>query len=80
MVWVLGWCRGNISIFYWFQGRNLLLDNQNFEKGGDIKKREDQISRWRTLFFVFYQSKLMSHFVSVIPVSPDTKPKERCLE
>ena len=30
--------------FYWFQGRNLLVDDQNFKRGGDIKKREDQIS------------------------------------
>ena len=30
--------------FYWFQGRNLLVDDQNFKRGEDIKKREDQIS------------------------------------
>ena len=29
------------------------------------------------LFFLFYQSKLMSHFVHVIPVSPDITLKER---
>ena len=60
--------------FYWFQGRNLLVDDQNFKKGGDIKKREDQISR-RESFFLLYQSKLTSHFVPVIPVSPDTTLK-----
>ena len=32
------------SFFYWFQGVNLLLDDQNFKRGGDIKMREDQIS------------------------------------
>ena len=33
----------------------------------------------RNLFFLFCQSKLMSRFFPVIPVSPDTKLKERCL-
>ena len=68
----------HFSIFYWFQGRNLLVDNQSFKNGGNVKKREDQISRG-SLFFLFYQSKLMSHFVPVTPVSPDTTLKERCL-
>ena len=44
MVWVLGRCRRSISFFYQFQGRNLLVDDQDFKKGGDIKKRENQIS------------------------------------
>ena len=30
-------------------------------------------------YFFFYQSKLISYFVPVIPVSPDTTPKKRCL-
>ena len=70
-MWVLSRCYENISFSYRLQGRNLLVDNQNFKRGEDIKKREDQISRGGGLFFLFYQSKLMSHFVHVIPVSPD---------
>ena len=64
--------------FYWFQGRNLLVDDQNAKRGGDVKKSENQISRG-ILLFPFYQSKLMSHFdfVSVIPVFPYTNVKER---
>ena len=55
------------------------MDDQNFKRGEDVKKREEQISR-RSHVFLFYQSKLMSHFdfVSVIPVSPGTALKERC--
>ena len=30
--------------FYWFQGRILLMDEQSFQRGGDIKRRENQIS------------------------------------
>ena len=68
------------SLFYWFQGRNLLVDDQNAKRGGDVKNSEDQISRG-SLLFPFYQPKLMSHFdfVSVIPVFPDTTLKERYL-
>ena len=72
MVWVLCRCGGNISFFYWFQGRNLLVDDPYFKRGGDIEKRQDQISSGESFF-------LMSHFVPVIPVSPDTTLKERCL-
>ena len=55
------------------------MDDQNFKRGEDVKKREKQISR-RSHVFLFYQSKLMAHFdfVSVIPVSPGTTLKERC--
>ena len=50
--------------FYWIQGRNLQGDNQNFKRfvvsrRGTIKKS----------FFLFYQSKLLSH---IAPVFPDT--------
>ena len=41
-------------------------------------KREDQISR-KGYFFFYHQLKLMSHFVPVTLVSPDTTLKERCL-
>ena len=45
--------------FYWFQGRNLLGDDQNFKKG------QDQISRGEPFLFI-NQIKLMSHFVPVV--------------
>ena len=51
---------------------------KNFKRVGNIKKREDQISRVES-FFLFCQSKLMSHFVPVILVSSDTTLKERCI-
>ena len=56
--------------FYWFQGRNLKGDEQNFKRdvgGGDVKNGYNQISRGKSFFL--YHSKLMSRFVSV---SPDT--------
>ena len=74
MVWLLGHCHGNI-FFSWFAGRNLLVTDQNFKRGGDIKKREAQISREKCLF-LFYQSKLMSYFVPVIPLFQNTTLKE----
>ena len=75
MVWVLGWCCGN-SFFNRFQGGNLLKDNQNSKRGGEVKKEENQISRGKSCF-LFYQSKLLSHFV---PVFPDTTLNERSLK
>ena len=54
------------------------MDDQNFKKVGDIKKREDQISSGE-VFFLSCQSKLMSHFATVILVSPDTTFKGKCL-
>ena len=53
---------------------------QNFKRGRDFKDRADQISRG-SLVFLFYQSRLISHFdfVPVIPVSPDTTLKEKYL-
>ena len=64
------------SFFDWFQGRNLLGDDQNFKRGGEVKKGENQISRGE-LFFLFCQSKLLSHFV---PVFPDPTLNERSLK
>ena len=75
MMWVLGWCRGNRA-FFRFQGGNLLGDDQNFKRGEEVKKGENQISR-REPFFLLYQSKLLSHF---IPVFPDTTLNERSLK
>ena len=75
MVWVLGQFYENTALFYWFQGQNLLGDDQNSKKGGEVKKGEDQISRGE-YFFLFYQLKVLSHFA---PVSPDTILKERSL-
>ena len=62
--------------FYWFRGRNLLEDDQNCKMGGDVKKGENQISMGEGEGVLFYQSKLLPHFV---PVSPDTTLKERSL-
>ena len=78
--WVLSRCRGNISSFYFFQGPNLLVDDQNFKRGGDVKKTEDYILK-RESFLLFYQPHVVSHFdfVPFIPVSPDTTLKERRL-
>ena len=67
------WCGFSVSVvgtqlfFYWFGVQNLLEDDQIFKMG------ENQISR-REWLFLFYQSKLLSHFV---PVSPYTTLKER---
>ena len=43
----------HLFFIYWFQGRNLLVDDQNFKRGGDVKKREDQ----RRFFGVFFSIK-----------------------
>ena len=40
---------------YLFQGRNLLGDDQNFKRGGDVKMGEDPKSRGESFF---YQLKL----------------------
>ena len=47
------------------------------KRGVEVKKEENQISRWESLI-IFYQSKLLSHFISV-SLSPDTTLKERSL-
>ena len=44
---MLCWCFGNTSLFCWFQGRNLLEDDQHLKIGSDILKKEKQISRRR---------------------------------
>ena len=62
----------HLFFFYWFQGRKI-------SRVEDIKKREDQISRGKSFFFLFYQSKLLSHFVPDILVSLYTTLKERSL-
>ena len=41
--------------FHWFQSRNILQDDQNLKRGGEIKKRMKQMSRGE------------SHFVLVSP-------------
>ena len=75
MVLVLGWCYGKRAFFNWFEGWNLLGDHQNFKKGwGSQKEGESNIKGG--VFFLFYQSKLLSHLA---PVSPDTILKERSL-
>ena len=38
--------------FYWLQRRNLLRDDQNFKRGGNVKKGENQIPKG--VFFFFF--------------------------
>ena len=45
-----------------------------------MSKRERIQHHEGCLFFLFYRSKLMPRFVSVIPVSPDITLKGRCLQ
>ena len=63
------------AVFYWFQGRNLLGDNQNFKRGGHVKKGKDQISRgYRTIrppfvktnFEYIFQSKFYQRLVKLL--------------
>ena len=70
MVWVL-W-DGVVEkqlLFYWFQGRNLLGDDQNFNRRGYVKKMRESKIKGGVFFKIFSQSKSLSHFVTV---SPDT--------
>ena len=46
------------------------------KRGGEDKKTGIKYQGGRGVFFLFYQSKLLSHFV---PVFPDTKLKQRFL-
>ena len=50
---------------YWFQGRNLLVGDQNFKWGGNIKKREDQISRAES-FFKFFINQNLHHILFLL--------------
>ena len=63
----VGWISvgGTQLVFYWFNGRNFMGDDQNCKRSGDNKK-DNQISKWK-YFFLFYHSKLSSHFVPVYP-------------
>ena len=47
---VFGWCLGTQLLFNWFEGWNLLGDDQNFKKGLGIQKEENQISRGEFFF------------------------------
>ena len=82
MVWVLGRSRGNISFYYWFQGRNSVIHwwvIKISKRVWGYQKEGGSNINGGVFFFFFHQSKLMSHFVPVIPVSPDTTLKEICL-
>ena len=50
LLYLNGVCFGLVpweqSFFNRFQGRNLLGDDQNFKRGGKVKKEENQISKW----------------------------------
>ena len=50
-----------------------------FQKGLGCQKEGGSNINEGVFFFLFYQSKLMSHFVSVIAISSDTTLKERSL-
>ena len=63
---VFGWCRGTQLLCNWFEGWNLLGDDQDFKKGFGIQKEENQISRGEFFFFI-NQSKLLSHYFHVSP-------------
>lgn len=52
-------------VFYWFNGRNLMGDDQNCKRSG-YNKTDNQISKWKS-FFLFYHSKILSLFVAVYP-------------
>ena len=39
IVWVLDRYRGNTTLSYWFQGRTLLKDDQNYKRVGKSKRR-----------------------------------------
>ena len=67
----------NFFFFYSFQGHNLLIVDQNFKRGGNVKNREDQISMGQS--FCINKNVCRFGFVPVIPVSPDATLKERCL-
>ena len=61
------------SFFYWFQGVVIYWWIIKIPEGVEIsKKRENPVSRGGESFFLFYQSELLSGFVPVVPVSPDT--------
>ena len=49
--------------YYWFKCRNLLGDDQNFKRGEDVKKGENQNIKGECFFL--YQSKFLSHFIPV---------------
>ena len=41
------------SLFFcWFQGPNLLVDNQNFKRSGGIKEGGPNV-KWESIFFFF---------------------------
>ena len=52
-------------VFYWFNGRNLMGDDQNCKRSGH-NKTDNQISTWKS-FSLFYHSKILLLFVAVYP-------------
>ena len=80
MVWILGWFCGNISFFYWFQGRNLLMDKQIL-KGVGVSKRGRIKYQGGVCFFLFINQNLCHILLLLLitPVSANTTLKERCL-
>ena len=63
MVWVL-W-DGVVEtqlLFYWFQGRNLLGDDQNFNRRGYVKKMRESNIKGGSLFLNFFSIKIFVTF------------------
>ena len=52
MVWVLVGVVRTQLFFEWFQGWNLLGDDQNFKRCGDVKNGENQISKGMVFSFL----------------------------
>ena len=50
-----------LVFFYWFQGRNLLGDYQNFKITGDVKKGGESNIK-RGIFFSFWSIKTATTF------------------
>ena len=76
MVWVLGWCHGNRAFLTGFKV-GIYWEMIKISKGVGKSKRGRIKYQGGELFFLFCQSKLLSHFV---PVFPDPTLNERSLK
>ena len=64
-----------LFLTHWFQGRNLLGDDQNLKHGWRSRKGGESNIKEESFFFFINQNSF-SHFV---PAYPDTTLKERSL-
>ena len=67
-----------MGISFFFNGFKAVWMTK-ISKGMGMSKRGRFKYQEGVLFFFFYESELMSHFVPVIPVTSDTALKGRCL-